>query len=99
MDIQTNPINSAPIDTVTSTTASIPVETKPASAASGSGQLSMDTADLGKISSLVSKAMEQPDVRPDKVDAIKAQLAAGTYDLNPANIADAMIKSAANKEI
>ncbi|HUD56074.1 MAG TPA: flagellar biosynthesis anti-sigma factor FlgM [Terracidiphilus sp.] len=99
MGIQTNPINSAPIDTVTSTTASSPVETKPASATSESGQLATDTADLGKISSLVSKAMEQPDVRMDKVEAIKAHLAAGTYDLNPAKIADAMIKSAANKDI
>jgi len=35
----------------------------------------------------------------DKVEAIKAHLAAGTYDLNPAKIADAMIKSAANKDI
>jgi anti-sigma28 factor (negative regulator of flagellin synthesis) len=56
---------------------------KPSTGTPDSEQLSGDTANLSQISSLVAKAIEQPEIRKDKVDATKAQTAAGTYEVNP----------------
>src|SRR5579863_7969111 len=91
---------SSQINTVASTTPS--ERTNNSAAASGAEQLSADTANLSQISGLVAKAMEQPEVRMDKVEAIQAQIAAGTYKVDPSQVADAMITSMlgndANKE-
>jgi len=83
--------NSALTNSVTSTPTSGTAAA--AKAATGSEQLPGDTANFSQISGLVAKAMEQPEVRMDKVEAIQAQIAAGTYEVSPAKVADAMISS------
>jgi flagellar biosynthesis anti-sigma factor FlgM len=50
--------------------------------------LSSDTASVG---SLVSTAMNSPEVRQDKVDSLKQAVNNGQYDLNPAKIAASII--------
>ena len=82
---------SSQINTVASTAASD--RTNNSAAASGAEQLTADTANLSQIAGLVAKAMDQPEVRMDKVEAIQAQIAAGTYKVDPAKVADAMITS------
>jgi negative regulator of flagellin synthesis FlgM len=39
------------------------------------------------VSALVSQAMASPEVRQDKVNALKQQIASGTYVINPSKIA------------
>ena len=58
---------------------------------------SEDLVDLSQVSTLAAKAMDQPEIRMDNVEAIKAQIAAGTYELEPSKIADAMISSEFSK--
>ena len=85
--------NSTLTNSVTSTPTSGAAAAKAATGAAGAEQLPGDTANFSQISGLVAKAMEQPEVRTDKVEAIKAQIAAGTYEVSPAKVADAMISS------
>ena len=51
--------------------------------------LSEDTV---TISSLAARALETPDVRQEKVDALHDQVGSGQYQLDPAAIAEAMLK-------
>jgi flagellar biosynthesis anti-sigma factor FlgM len=88
---------SSQINTVASTTAND--RTSNSAGSSGAEQLSADTANLSQISGLVAKAMEQPEVRMDKVESIQAQIAAGAYEVSPSKVADAMTTSALNKDI
>ncbi len=88
---------SSQINSVASTTASDRTNTP--AGPSGGEQLSADTANLSQISGLVAKAMEQPEIRMNKVESIQAQIAAGTYEVSPAKVADALITSALNKDI
>lgn len=92
---------SSPIDSAASTTASDRANATTASAgagAPGSEQLPGDTASFSDISGLVAKAMSQPEVRMDKVESIQAQIAAGTYEVSPSKVADAMITSVLGKD-
>jgi len=84
---------STQIDSAISTNATGRADAKPAAGAVGAEQVSGDTASLSKMSDLVAQAMNQPEVRMDKVEAIKSQLAAGTYEVDPSKVADAIIKS------
>lgn len=97
MSIRIETTNAGQINSVASTSAAGQSEAKPSSAPN-SEPVSADTADLGQVASLVSQAMDQPEIRQDKVDAIKAQIAAGTYEINPSKIADAIITSTLNNE-
>jgi flagellar biosynthesis anti-sigma factor FlgM len=90
----TNSLNpSTGIDSAASTSASGRADASPAAGVPGAEQLPADTASLSKVSDLVAKAMEQPEVRMDKVEAIRSQIAAGTYEVDPSKIAEAVIKS------
>ncbi len=72
------------------------LEVNRAAVNSGASQPGEDSVDLGQVSVLAEKAMNQPEVRMEKVEAIKAQIAAGTYAIDAASIADAII-SESNK--
>jgi len=69
-------------------------EVKPSTTDRSSGTLPEDTANLRDVSGLVAKAMEQPEVRQEKVASIKSQIEAGTYKVDASEIADALISSA-----
>jgi len=98
MDIRIDLTNSPQINSVASTSVSDSAEAQPSAGSLGSNQLSADTATVSQISDLVAQAMNQPEVRTDKVEAIKAQIAAGTYEIDPSKIADAIIDSALDKD-
>lgn len=55
-----------------------------------------DTVSLSDRSRLVARAQEivgqTPEVRQEKVDALKAQISAGTYNVSGQTVADSMIK-------
>jgi negative regulator of flagellin synthesis FlgM len=54
-----------------------------------------DTASLSfdraSVSSLVSQAMAAPEVRQDKVDALRQAISTGQFKVEPARIAEAML--------
>ncbi len=50
-----------------------------------------DQANLSPASLLLSQALSLPDVRADKVAAIQQALAAGTYRVSSADLADKLI--------
>jgi len=49
------------------------------------------TSDSGSVSSLVSAAMSNPEIREDKVASLQQAIANGQYDLDPEKIAASMI--------
>lgn len=83
---QTELISSAKTQNVTSS----PVHGLSSSQSSSTPDV---TVNLSQISGLVKGAMSQPEVRMDKVEALKSQIAAGTYVVDPQKIAEAMIHS------
>ncbi len=44
-------------------------------------------------------AKATPDIRPDKVAALKAQIANGTYKMDPQKIADSMIQKSLEESV
>jgi flagellar biosynthesis anti-sigma factor FlgM len=42
---------------------------------------------------LTQQALQSPEVRQDKIDAIRQSISSGQYQVDPAKIADAMIAS------
>jgi len=51
--------------------------------------LSFDRASVG---SLVSQAMSSPEVRQDKIDALRQSIANGQFKIEPAKVAEAMLR-------
>jgi flagellar biosynthesis anti-sigma factor FlgM len=49
------------------------------------------TLSAQSLSSLVETAMNSPEVRQEKVDSLKSAISSGKYQLDPAEIAKAMI--------
>jgi flagellar biosynthesis anti-sigma factor FlgM len=49
------------------------------------------TSDSSSITSLVSAAMNSPEIRQDKVDSLQQAVSSGQYQLDPAAIASSMI--------
>lgn len=64
-----------------------------AAAASGPAQdvFSVDTVSIG---ALQSKALSAPEVRQEKVQALRDAIRNGSYELDPKKIADAMLRDA-----
>jgi len=49
------------------------------------------TSDTVSLSSLVSAALNSPEVRQDKVDSLRHAVGSGQYELAPAKIAASMV--------
>ena len=60
-----------------------------ASSAGSGASLPGDTANLGSLTAL---AMQTPDVRQDRVSALREAVRNGSYQLDPGKIADAMLQ-------
>jgi flagellar biosynthesis anti-sigma factor FlgM len=54
-------------------------------------QLPQDTTTISPFSELVTAALNQPELRADKVSALRAAIAAGTYKVDPHAVAAAMV--------
>jgi flagellar biosynthesis anti-sigma factor FlgM len=50
------------------------------------------TVGSASVNSLVAKALDAPDIRLDKVEALRQAVQNGEYQLDPAQIAEAMIR-------
>jgi negative regulator of flagellin synthesis FlgM len=51
-----------------------------------------DSASISERARLQQRAAQAPDVRQERVSAIKAQMQAGTYKVSDSQLADAMMK-------
>lgn len=92
MNIRIDGNDASQLNAVNSKDATGRVETTPAGAGAAASAVEIgDSAEISGITDLVGQAMVQPEVRMDKVEAIKAQIEAGTYEVDPAKVADAMI--------
>jgi negative regulator of flagellin synthesis FlgM len=73
-----------------------PSDTTATSAAGTEPTVGEDAATLSvgsaNVNSLVAKALDAPDVRQDKVEALRQAVQNGEYKLDPAQIAEAMIR-------
>jgi flagellar biosynthesis anti-sigma factor FlgM len=52
-----------------------------------------DSADLSPAAQTVAQAMQMPDVRQDRVAGLQGQIASGTYQVAPQDVADAMLRN------
>ncbi len=52
-----------------------------------------DRADVSALAASLAHAADQPDVRQERVAALQQQLAAGTYQVSPSDVADALLRS------
>lgn len=60
---------------------------------SGSSSIKPDQATLSVASSLISQALQAPDVRSEKVASLQAAIAAGTYQVSSSDVADKLVES------
>jgi len=49
------------------------------------------TGDTVNVTSLTAQTLQMPAVRQEKVDALRAQIASGKYDIDPRGTAEAML--------
>lgn len=57
-----------------------------------------DDAQLSRAASLASEAASLPDVRTEKVDAVKAAIADGSYNVSSADVAQSLVNHMLGKE-
>jgi flagellar biosynthesis anti-sigma factor FlgM len=62
----------------------------PSAAGTPSGS---DSADLSPAAQTVAQAMQMPEVRQDRVASLQQQIASGTYQVAPQDVADAMLRN------
>ena len=62
----------------------------PGKTGSQSDSLSVDTV---SVSSLAARTLEHPEIRADKVDTLRQQIASGEYHIDPRAIAEAMLSN------
>lgn len=64
---------------------------KSASPDAQSAQLPQDHVTVSSVGDLVTAALQQPEVRADKVSALREAVASGTYKVDPQAIASSML--------
>jgi negative regulator of flagellin synthesis FlgM len=52
-----------------------------------------DSTDLSPAAQTVAQAMQMPEVRQDRVASLQQQIASGTYQVAPQDVADAMLRN------
>lgn len=57
-----------------------------------------DDSELSRAASLTSEAASLPDVRSEKVEAIKAAIADGTYNVSSADVAQSIVNQMLGKQ-
>ena len=62
-----------------------------ATGADGDGDRTTLSFDTASVQSLVSTAMNSPEVRQDKVDSLRTAINSGNYKLDPNEIASSML--------
>ena len=54
-----------------------------------------DSSDLSPAAQVVVQAMQMPDIRQDRISTLQQQIASGTYQVAPHEIADAILRNLA----
>jgi flagellar biosynthesis anti-sigma factor FlgM len=60
-------------------------------ASSAAGEIAMDTAKVSLAGSMISQAMRGSDVRFERVAALQQAIAAGTYSVSSASVAEKLM--------
>jgi flagellar biosynthesis anti-sigma factor FlgM len=90
MQININQASSNPVDLETSSTNKASQTSASSSASANVVDRASLRNDSATVSALQQQALAVPDVRQDKVDALKQQVQSGQYNFNPADTAKAM---------
>jgi flagellar biosynthesis anti-sigma factor FlgM len=73
-----------------------PAEANPASSVGTEPAIAEDAAtlsvDSARVNSLVAKALDSSEIRQDKVETLRQAIQNGDYKIDPAQIAEAMIR-------
>jgi flagellar biosynthesis anti-sigma factor FlgM len=95
MKVDLNGLTGSTLDAITSPHRS-PSEAATTSPVGSEPAIGEDTAtlsvDSARVNSLVAKALDVPDIRSDRVGALRQAVQNGEYDVDPAQIADAMVR-------
>jgi len=67
--------------------------TRPPAAAVQTPAESQFSSNQGSVSSLLSAALAAPEIRQEKVDALKAQVTSGNYQVSSQQIASSMLEA------
>jgi flagellar biosynthesis anti-sigma factor FlgM len=59
----------------------------------GSMTPAKDSSDLSPAAQVVAKTLQMPEVRQDRVVSLQQQIASGTYQVPPQEVADAMLRN------
>jgi negative regulator of flagellin synthesis FlgM len=84
------------VSSVTSSEAAAPVTPKkldPADQGKGPAIADADQTTLSSIGGLVSQALEQSDVRTEKVASLQQAISAGKYNISSSDVADKLLQS------
>jgi negative regulator of flagellin synthesis FlgM len=88
MRINANQVSSNEIELANNSTGK--VSQQPSSASTNVVDRASLKNDSATVTSLQQLALATPDVRQDKVDALKQQIKSGQYEINPDEIANSM---------
>jgi negative regulator of flagellin synthesis FlgM len=64
-----------------------------ATPSAGAAPSGSDSAALSPAAQTVAQAMQMPEVRQDRVASLQQQIASGTYQVAPQDVADAMLRN------
>jgi negative regulator of flagellin synthesis FlgM len=95
MKVDLNGLTGSTLDGVKSTHRT-PAEATATSATHAEPAVAEDAATLSvdstRVNSLVAKALDAPDIRADRVETLRQAVQSGEYKVDPAQIAEAMIR-------
>jgi negative regulator of flagellin synthesis FlgM len=95
MSIQ--PITNSPLSLIQADAVQKPVTYKGAATnepvAASKSNSATDQTSLSAASTLLVRALRTPDVRTEKVATLQAALAAGTYNVSSADVADKLVET------
>ena len=63
----------------------------------GSSDTVQFSSKFSEVQQLTAKVQQLPDIRSERVAALKEQIQKGTYNPDPADVADALLKHAVNQ--
>jgi len=95
MKVDLNALTGSTLEGIKSTQRT-PAEASPTPTANTEPAVAEDAATLSidgvRVNSLVAKALDAPELRQDKVEALRQAVHSGEYKIDPAQIAEAMIR-------
>jgi len=93
MRVDLNPItvDSAELGSAAQSNGSARAASQPSNPSPGASDTAVISNDQGRVQALAAQANAAPEVRQDKVEALRRGLADGSYEVSPMQTAEAMI--------